>query len=157
MAWVCREAWARLGLADEEDKAKQEDQDQDESKSKSDADEENSAENDSGKGGDGEKKEKGAVGRPQGSTSDNELSAAIESQVAARDEQRTAQLEKALRKAKALLKAKIALGKPDTQIAAARARVRAAAEALEKVERDGTESEQKRKALADAVAESGDS
>lgn len=56
-----------LVLADEEDKAKQEDQDQDESKSKSDADEENSAENDSGKGGDGEKKEKGAVGRPQGS------------------------------------------------------------------------------------------
>ena len=145
-----------LVLAEEQDKAKQEVQDQDESKSKSKshADEEDSAEKDKGKQGDEEEKE--AVARPQGSTSDNELSAAIESKVAALDEQQTAQLKKALRKAKALLKAKIALGKPGTQIAAARARVRAAVEALEKVERDGTESEQKRKALADAVKEPGD-
>merc|ERR1711907_73063 len=156
-----------LVLKKDEDEPEEEDGDEDKGensgtdhgkdKSKTQGGDNSSGEKD--KRGQGEEEEKEAVAQSQRSTSDNDLSAAIQSGVAAQNKERMAEFEKAVRKAKTLLNAKLALGKSDAQIASARARVKAAVEELENVVRDCTESEQKRKALVDAVEkeESGDS
>ena len=50
---------------------------------------------------------------------------------------------KALRKAKTVLQAKVALGRPEEELAAARERVRHAEELLAEAERDSAQAQQK--------------